>query len=66
MLYFIISLVTFFTYLIFNGRKYLIMFINSKYDLKKIKLFTLDKYSTLELFGFVLVILSFFLTSKVV
>lgn len=66
MLYFIISLVTFFTYLVFKGRRYFTEFSKAKYNLKKIKLFSLDKYLTLELFGIILVVLAFFLTSKTV
>ena len=66
MLYFIISLVTFFTCLVFKGRRYLAEFIKVKYDLKKIKLFSLKRFLTIELIGVVLAVLAFFLTSKVI
>ncbi|MBR2588044.1 MAG: hypothetical protein IKD77_02430, partial [Bacilli bacterium] len=66
MIYFIISLVTYFTFLILKGRKYLSYLSNKKNNQKKIKPFTLDKYLTPELFGIVLIILVFFLNSKII
>ncbi|MBR2833697.1 MAG: hypothetical protein IKE75_04665 [Bacilli bacterium] len=64
MLYFLVSLVTFFTYLIFKGRRYLMDLQDNNFKLEKKKFFCLDKFLTLELIGIFLVILSFFLTSK--
>ena len=66
MIYFIISLTTYFTYLVFKGKRYLSYFIEQKYNLKKIKLFNIKKFLTLELLGVILVVLTFFLNSKTV
>ena len=64
MLYFIISLVTYFVYLFLKGRKHLTYFIGQKYNFQKIKLFNKENYLTLELLGVIIIILVFFLNSK--
>ena len=66
MLFFMISLLTYFTYLLFKGMKYLSYFKKQKYDLKKIKPFILKEYLNIELLGIIIVVLTFFLYSKVI
>lgn len=68
MLYFFVSLITYFCFLGLKGRKALIGLDKDKYDLKKFKkwLFTKQHFLTLELLGIFLIIISFIYSSKVV
>ena len=66
MLYFIVSLVTYFTYLVLKARRNISYFKQQKYDSKKIKLLAKDKFLTIELLGIIIVVLVFFLSSKII
>ena len=67
MLFLLISLVTYFTFLILKGRKALIILEKDKYNIKKYKkdLFNKKNFLTLELLGLFLIIIAFFFNSKI-
>jgi len=67
MLFLLISLVTYFTFLILKGRKALIILDKDKYNIKKKKKDIINKqnFLTPELLGVLLIIVAFFFNSKI-
>lgn len=68
MIYFFVSLVTYFCYQILKERKILISLNELDYDLKKFKglVFSKKSFLTFELLGLIIVLMAFFFNSKVV